>query len=76
MRLIHSISLAFQDFFDSELPEFAILSHCWAESEISYHDFVNQTLGDAPSSKMKKILDCCSLAKEAGLEWVWVDTCS
>jgi hypothetical protein len=76
MRLIHSANLQFQEFFDSELPKFAILSHCWGENEVSYHDFRNQTLGDTHFSTMKKIIDCCSLAREAGLDWVWVDTCS
>ena len=75
MRLIHSTNLEFRDFFDSDLPNFAILSHCWDGNEVSYYDFLNQTLGDARSPKMKKILDCCALAKEAQLDWVWVDTC-
>jgi hypothetical protein len=75
MRLIHSTSLKFEEFFESELPAYAVLSHRWNDNEVSYQDFLNQSSEDISGSKWKKIVDCCSLAREAGWDWIWVDTC-
>lgn len=39
MRLIQAKSLKFRDFNESELPEYAILSHTWdPEEEVSLQD--------------------------------------
>ena len=75
MRLIRSTDLEFEVFFESELPAYAILSHCWNDSEVSYQEFLNRRSEDTTYLKWKKILDCCSLAQQAGWEWIWVDTC-
>ena len=73
MRLINTFTLEFEEFFDSEIPEYAILSHCWGKDEVSFQGFVRgsrrQTAG------YQKIADCCRLAKQHSLDWAWVDTC-
>ena len=49
MRLVHAgedgRSLRLQEFFDDEIPEYAILSHTWYRDseEVSYQDFINDT---------------------------------
>ena len=72
------------DILGTELPEkdailfskarkkYAILSHCWSGSEVSYQDFQKLHHEDV---RMKKIAACCSLAKHDGYEYVWIDTC-
>ena len=38
MRLLHSKTLAFHDFYDDSIPPYAILSHTWGNEELSYED--------------------------------------
>ena len=75
MRLIHTEKLEFKEYFESKLPKYAVLSHCWDKSELSYRDFLERGSGTLSDSRTKKILDCCSLSKDAGLDWAWIDTC-
>ena len=39
MRLIRTSDLEFVNFFDSQIPRYAILSHTWGEDEVSYADY-------------------------------------
>lgn len=73
MRLLNTSNLQFSEFFDSEIPKYAILSHRWGETEISYHDMRKGRAQEGPG--LAKIKDCCSLALERGWYWVWIDTC-
>jgi hypothetical protein len=45
MRLLHSLTLAFEEFEDEKKPEYAILSHRWGSpsNEVSYQDMLNQS---------------------------------
>ncbi|CZR57741.1 uncharacterized protein PAC_07630 [Phialocephala subalpina] len=55
---------------------YAILSHRWLaeEDEVQFDDF--KSLEAAGSKKgLVKIFQTCRLAKEQGLEFVWLDTC-
>ena len=73
MRLIHTKKLELCEFFDSKIPDYAILSHCWGDGEVSFQQFNNRPRKDGPG--LKKIMDCCKLARDYGLEWAWVDCC-
>ncbi|KAL8883494.1 MAG: hypothetical protein Q9192_007136 [Flavoplaca navasiana] len=73
MRLLHTERLDFQEFFDSQTPKYAILSHRWTDDEVSFQDFDRCKAEQRPS--FDKISNCCSLAKKNGYEWVWIDTC-
>ncbi|KAI8946254.1 heterokaryon incompatibility protein-domain-containing protein [Xylaria longipes] len=74
MRLIQARSLKFRDFNESDLPEYAILSHTWdPEEEVSLQDMSSPYL---PTKKgYTKITETCRLALNHGIEFVWVDTC-
>ncbi|KAL9628229.1 MAG: hypothetical protein Q9204_006020 [Flavoplaca sp. TL-2023a] len=73
MRLLHTERLDFQEFFDSQTPKYAILSHRWTGNEVSFQDFDHCKEEQRPN--FDKISNCCSLAKNNGYEWVWIDTC-
>lgn len=87
MRLINTTSLKFGEFYDSDLPPYAILSHRWTGNEVSFQDyegarnyFLNIKLGTEElqgevTCDFSKINSCCSLAQQRGLRWVWIDTC-
>lgn len=74
MRLLHARSLKFQDFNESSLPPYAILSHTWdAPEEVTLQDMTSPYL---PSKKgYAKITESCRLALSQGLEYTWIDTC-
>ncbi|KAM0804570.1 heterokaryon incompatibility protein-domain-containing protein [Usnea florida] len=73
MRLLHTTTFRFEDFFDSNVPKYAILSHRWGNGEVTFQDF---EIGKAETRPgFVKIKNCCSLAQSRGFEWVWIDTC-
>jgi hypothetical protein len=77
MRLINTATLRMREFLDNrDLPEYAILSHCWGrtEDEVSYQAFIQKTF-DEKCYGWLKIARCCTIAQEQSINWVWVDTC-
>ena len=73
MRLLHTTAFRLEEFFDAQIPTYAILSHRWKEDEVSYQDWLD---GNKQSGKgYHKIIACCRVAAEAGHDWVWIDTC-
>ena len=68
MRLVNTSTLKLQEFFDSKIPEYVILSHTWGANEISFQAFQNGELND-------KIKNCCKQAQKDGFQYAWIDTC-
>ena len=73
MRLLHTATFRFEEFFDSNVPRYAILSHRWGDGEVTFQDF--DTGKEQTRSGFVKIKSCCSLAQSRGFEWIWIDTC-
>ncbi|RII14846.1 hypothetical protein CUC08_Gglean003768 [Alternaria sp. MG1] len=79
MRLVHAgedgRSLSLQEFFDDEIPEYAILSHTWYRDseEVSYQDFINDT--GKHKRGYGKIQFCAKQVISENLKYFWVDTC-
>ncbi len=74
MMLIHSETLELEEFFDSSIPPYAILSHTWDKEEVTFHDMISPSLpGD--KSGYSKILETCRIAREQGIKHAWIDTC-
>ena len=73
MRLLHTATFRFEEFFDSKVPKYAILSHRWGDGEVTFQDFEIGRAKTRPG--FVKIKSCCSLAQSQGFEWVWIDTC-
>jgi len=73
MRLINTSTLKVNQVRDSPIPEYAILSHTWDEEEVTLQDME----GTSAENKKgyKKIQNCCSVARDAGFIYVWIDTC-
>ena len=73
MRLLHTKTLQFEEFFDANIPSYAILSHRWGDNEVAFKDMRK---GRAPQgSGLAKIENFCKLAAARGLDWAWIDTC-
>lgn len=77
MRLLNTVSLQLQEFFERDTPPYAILSHRWGIEEILYQDMISTA--DQTKTQQKygfpKLLGSCNLAREQGYEWIWIDTC-
>jgi hypothetical protein len=73
MRLINTTTLLLHDFPLGEAPPYAILSHTWGDGEVSFQDMAS--VDRFMKKGYEKISRTCSLAREAGLGFAWIDTC-
>ncbi|KPM37343.1 hypothetical protein AK830_g9240 [Neonectria ditissima] len=73
MRLLCARTLSIEDFLDYNVPSYAILSHTWAEEEVTFQDM--QGPAAAQKQGYTKIKHTCELALRDGLEYAWIDTC-
>ena len=74
MRLLDTATLKFQEFY-GEIPDYAILSHRWEEEEITFKQLENLSPDVEKMKGFQKVKKFCSVAKEEGYVWAWVDTC-
>ncbi len=73
MRLLNTSSLKLDQFYDADIPDYAILSHTWTTQEVSL-----QMLEDPQSKSLAgytKIKSFCELALSEGWKYAWIDTC-
>jgi hypothetical protein len=79
MRLLQyreSGELSFHSFDDGSIPPYAILSHTWGADgdEVTFADVES---GDGRTKPgYKKIVFCGERARDDGLQYFWIDTCS
>ncbi|KAJ6442200.1 Six-bladed beta-propeller, TolB-like protein [Purpureocillium lavendulum] len=72
MRLVNAQTLALEEFDDSHIPEYAILSHTWGNDEVTFEDMKDLGIHRAGYEKIERT---CRLARESSIGYVWVDTC-
>lgn len=78
MRLIKTTTLELEEFIESQIPKYAILSHTWGNEEVTLQEWRNRKKWSSNISSREgyqKILDCCKRARRDCLDYVWVDTC-
>lgn len=73
MRLICTKTLDLEEFFDINIPRYAILSHTWSDGEVSLQDWEDRK-NRRFKPGYKKIANACALAVKDDLEYIWVDT--
>ncbi|KAK5045647.1 hypothetical protein LTR84_009016 [Exophiala bonariae] len=73
MRLLNIQSLKLEEFFEPDVPAYAILSHRWGEGEITLSDMETRTY------KSKKAYFKLEFARKQAeddcLQYIWIDTC-
>ncbi|KAK9415105.1 putative Vegetative incompatibility protein HET-E-1 [Seiridium unicorne] len=76
MRLINVKTKNLEEFPGSHTPAYAILSHTWGPSneEVSFSD-IRRGIASKSGPGRIKFDGCCSLARENGLDYAWIDTC-
>lgn len=82
MRLLNVHTKKLEEFFDSAIPKYAILSHRWGSKEVTFQDINASDSQDWESTPVQptgsgllKIIYTCLQAEKERLEYVWVDTC-
>jgi hypothetical protein len=75
MRLINTNTLVLAEFIEDSIPPYAILSHTWDNDEVLFEQMRNFAPSLYEKRGLKKITQSCRIARELGLDWVWVDTC-
>jgi hypothetical protein len=78
MYLLNVNTLQLEEFYDAQIPKYAILSHTWGppEEEVTFADIQNPTsLTTTSRGGFDKIRKTCEKAKSDGLSYAWVDTC-
>lgn len=68
MRLLHASNTTLHEFFGDRVPQYAILSHRWDNSEVTFQDLKD---GKGPDmSGWEKVRGCCAQAVLDGWEYV------
>lgn len=75
MKLINCQTYELNEFFGSEIPAYVILSHTWAEEEVTHNDFISPSGTWRSKKGAQKIIQTCQLGQEHQIQWAWVDTC-
>ncbi|RSL60744.1 hypothetical protein CEP54_006568 [Fusarium duplospermum] len=71
MRLLNAKTFQLEQFFDNEIPPYAILSHTWIKNEVTFQEFPSLSRDDP---RLEKTVGCCKQALQDDLTYVWVDT--
>ncbi|KAK0670328.1 heterokaryon incompatibility protein-domain-containing protein [Cercophora samala] len=76
MRLINVVTLQVEEYFGTDIPEYAILSHTWDATEATFQQWTKRM---ARLRKFKvpgyaKVYGACKLARQDGLRYLWIDT--
>ncbi|KAH6714009.1 hypothetical protein BKA61DRAFT_656555 [Leptodontidium sp. MPI-SDFR-AT-0119] len=73
LRFNHDGDLSLTEFFESDIPKYAILSHRWGAEEVTFADLMNIT--GKSKAGYNKIQFCGEQARRDKLHYFWVDTC-
>jgi len=77
MRLIETKSnpIRVVEFLESDIPPYAILSHCWGTEEVTLLDLSTRYDEARKKKGFEKIQGCVKQANDDGFDYVWIDTC-
>lgn len=67
MRLLNTTTHELHEYFGSQIPYYAILSHRWGNGEVTFQDLKSE--GRARHAGWAKIAGCCAQAKSDGWEY-------
>ncbi|CAK7263960.1 hypothetical protein SEPCBS57363_000840 [Sporothrix epigloea] len=73
MRLIDAKTLELAEYYPPKIPKYAILSHTWGPSEVTFQDF--QSKSRKSGAVFGKITGMARLARKLNHRFIWVDTC-
>jgi len=68
MRLLNASTTGLHEFYGDKIPSYAILSHRWEDSEVTFQDLIEGN-GEARAG-WAKVKGCCNQAVLDGWEYV------
>ncbi|CEJ93635.1 hypothetical protein VHEMI09212 [[Torrubiella] hemipterigena] len=74
MRLLNTNTLELEEFYSSETPSYAILSHTWGPEEVLFGDMADLS-GAREKHGYRKLSGACRLARKQSYDYIWIDTC-
>ena len=66
MRVINTLTLQMHEFYDEQVPRYAILSHTWGNEEPKLQDFLKNVNGG--KAGYAKIYNCCRRASSFNMK--------
>jgi hypothetical protein len=72
MRLLNTHTFELEEFTE-RTPQYAILSHCWGEEEVTFDWMSNPSATNLAG--FQKLQGCCNTARRYDFKYVWMDTC-
>ncbi|KAI9147186.1 Vegetative incompatibility protein [Paramyrothecium foliicola] len=73
--LVDEGRIAFKEFYNEDVPPYAILSHTWSEGhEVGYSEACN-IKNHKRKTGYDKIMNACEQAWADDIDYLWVDTC-
>ena len=68
MRLLNTLTLDLHEFFGSQIPPYAILTHRWEDAEVTFQDLQSGTQHEMKG--WSKVTRCCAKAAADGWKYV------
>ena len=68
MRLLNASTIEFHEFYGDKVPSYAILSHRWGDSEVTFRDLTDGS--GHKKAGWEKVKGCCNQAVLDGWEYV------
>ncbi|KAI0414728.1 heterokaryon incompatibility protein-domain-containing protein [Xylaria grammica] len=76
MWLLDTMTIELKSFFGDKIPEYAILSHTWADDEVLFEDVYQKPVEQwKDKAGGVKVLKFAELAAQREMKYAWVDTC-
>ncbi|KAI4866515.1 HET-domain-containing protein [Hypoxylon rubiginosum] len=75
MWLLNAKTTRLHQFLEAVAPPYAILSHTWGDTEVTFADIQGAQQSYKQKDGWKKIKQCCRQTLLDGFEYVWIDTC-
>ena len=73
MHLLNASNCQLKYFTSNKIPSYAILSHTWEDSEVSFADMEKSGVQGRP--EYEKIRRSCQQAHAQDKQYIWIDTC-
>ncbi|PMD14471.1 HET-domain-containing protein [Hyaloscypha hepaticicola] len=73
MRLLNVYTMKLEEYFGSRIPDYAILSHCWGEEEVTFSDINGPDWREKRGAQ--KIEYGTSQCQKDNISYIWIDTC-
>lgn len=69
MGLVNVHIKELENFFESEIPAYAVLSHRWSREELTYKEVLKKKV-DENKQGYQKLIKACKIAANHGLDYI------